>query len=140
MAEIKELLQHREPFLFVDNVGNVDENDQEIIGYKTFTEKEHFFTGHFPGQPIVPGVILVESMAQCGGAGLKKNNALPYNSFVLIKIEKASFHQMVVPNDTVKMQIKNLIINDTIINQSGKAYVNGKLVAKAEWICVANDN
>jgi 3-hydroxymyristoyl/3-hydroxydecanoyl-(acyl carrier protein) dehydratase len=56
-----------------------------------------------------------------------------------LKLKKASFHKMVVPNDTVRMEIKNLMINDNLINQSGKAYVNDKLVAKAEWICVANN-
>lgn len=132
MIEITDLLKHRDPFLFVDKI--FVDNDQ-IIGERTFTKDEVFFKGHFPDYPIVPGVILVEAMAQCGGAGLLASGKMESATFVLIKIENARFHKIVQPDETIKMIIKNELISETVINQSGKAFVNDQLVAKAEWMC-----
>lgn len=132
MKEITDLLKHRDPFLFVDKVtmeGNL------IVGERTFKESEAFFKGHFPDYPIVPGVILVEAMAQCGGAGLLTFDKMESSNFVLIKIENARFHKEVRPGETVKMVIKNELISETVINQSGKAFVDDKLVVRAEWMC-----
>ena len=132
MTKITELLKHREPFLFVDNITL---EDNLIVGERKFLENEPFFTGHFPEYPIVPGVILVEAMAQCGGAGLRKSGSLKSANFVLINIENAKFHKEVLPGETIKMVIKNELISETVINQSGKAYVDNKIVARAEWMC-----
>lgn len=136
MKKIEALLSHREPFLFLDDV---DVDGDEIVGYRTFKPSESFFRGHFPGHPIVPGVILVETMAQCGGAGLRLGGTSKSSNFVLIKIEDARFHKSVRPGDTVRMVVQNETVTGTLINQSGKAYVKNTLVAKAEWICVAGD-
>jgi len=132
MKEITDLLKHRDPFLFVDKVTM---EDNLIVGERTFKESEVFFKGHFPDYPIVPGVILVEAMAQCGGAGLRKFHIMESSNFVLIKIENARFHKEVKPGETVKMIIKNELISETVINQSGKAFVDNKLVVRAEWMC-----
>ncbi|NVO11302.1 MAG: 3-hydroxyacyl-ACP dehydratase FabZ [Bacteroidales bacterium] len=132
MSQITDLLKHRAPFLFVDHVTI---EDDKIVGERTFKEDELFFKGHFPGYPIVPGVLLVESMAQCGGAGLRVKGDMKSSNFVLIKIENARFHREVKPGETIKMIIKNELISETVINQSGKAYVGDEIVVRAEWMC-----
>lgn len=137
MKDIKELLPHRKPFLFVDRLEKVEEN--EIIGYKLFSEAEFFFKGHFPQYPVVPGVILIETMAQCGGAGISASGALGNALFFLATVEKAKFRQQVRPGDEVKMVITNLKVSRKMIRQSGKAYVGDKLVAEAEWLCLVGE-
>ncbi len=133
MANIKELILHRIPFLFVDKV---QINDGQIEGSYTFQSDFFAFKGHFPDNPIVPGVLLIECMAQCGGAGYKLIAKESSSLFVLSSIEKASFHKKVLPNEKINMIIENLLINEKVINQRGRAFVDNKLVAKAEWICI----
>lgn len=135
IENIEDLLPHRKPFLFVDKLEKCDQ--EEIIGSHVFTEKEFFFAGHFPEYPVVPGVVLVESMAQCGGAGIKHLNIMEQSAlFFLASIEKAKFRRQVVPNDEVRFVIKNMRITPRMIKQSGKAYVGDELACEAEWLCL----
>ena len=134
MHNIEALIPHREPFLFVDRIVKAEED--EIIGYKLFKESEFFFKGHFPQYPIVPGVILVESMAQCGGAGISKQGILKDALFFLATVQKAKFRNQVRPGDEIKMVIKNLRISKVAIKQAGKAYLGEKIAAEAEWMCI----
>jgi 3-hydroxyacyl-[acyl-carrier-protein] dehydratase len=142
MSEIENLLPHREPFLFVDEIVHAD--DEKIIAKHIFTEKEFFFKGHFPQYPVVPGVILVETMAQSGGAGMKKvlnqKNKDAGNSeealFFLASVDKVKFRRQVRPGDEVRSEITNLRISAKMIKQSGKAYVGDELAAEAEWLCL----
>ncbi|MBA7647807.1 3-hydroxyacyl-[acyl-carrier-protein] dehydratase FabZ [subsurface metagenome] len=134
MKDMKELLPHRDPFLFVDKLEKAEE--EEIIGYKHF-EKEFFFKGHFPQYPVVPGVILIETMAQCGGAGIRQAGLLGEDSlFFLASVDKVKFRRQVRPGDEVKLIIKNLRISSKMLKQSGKAYVQDELAAEAEWLCL----
>ena len=138
MSEIEELLPHREPFLYVDRLEAVGED--QIVGYRTFSETEYFFKGHFPDYPVVPGVILVETMAQCGGAGVRKLGVLGEKLFFLATVDKAKFRKQVRPNDEVRIEVENIKISKRMIRQSGKAYVGGEVVAEAEWMCLVGDS
>jgi len=135
MNDIESLLPHREPFLFVDEIVQAD--DKKIIAKHVFTEKEFFFKGHFPEYPVVPGVILVETMAQSGGAGLRKLGVLGDGSlFFLASVDKVKFRRQVRPGDEVRSEVENLRVSPKMIKQSGKAYVGDELAAEAEWMCL----
>jgi 3-hydroxyacyl-[acyl-carrier-protein] dehydratase len=137
MGSIESYLPHREPFLFVDRLEKCDKD--EIIGYHVFSSKEFFFPGHFPEYPVVPGVILVETMAQCGGAGIKAQDLIGDALFFLASIEKAKFRRQVRPDEEVRIEIKNLRISPRMIKQAGKAFVGDEIAAEAEWLCVVGD-
>ena len=140
--EIKKLLPHREPFLFVDEI--IEATSEKISAKHVFTEKEFFFKGHFPGYPVVPGVILVETMAQSGGAGLRKLGLLGEDAlFFLASVDKVKFRRQVRPGEEVRSEITNLRVSPKMIKQAGRALVGGELAAEAEWLCLIgekNDN
>lgn len=137
MSEITDLLPHRKPFLYVDSLESFDED--RIIGYKTFSDQEYFFEGHFPDYPIVPGVILVESMAQCGGAGVKALGTIGEALFFLAGVEKAKFRRQVGPGETIRMEIENLKVSPRMLRQKGVAYVGDETAAEAQWLCLVGN-
>ncbi len=133
MTDVKSFLPHREPFLFVDRIEKADA--EEVVGYRRFRESDFFFAGHFPGFPVVPGVILIETLAQCGGAGVRMARGFP-GLFFLATIEKAKFRRRVRPGDELRMVIRNLRVSPTALRQAGKAYVGDELAVEAEWFCL----
>jgi 3-hydroxyacyl-[acyl-carrier-protein] dehydratase len=138
MGEIEALLPHRRPFLFVDEIVQADA--ERIVARYVFTGSEFFFAGHFPAYPVVPGVILIETMAQSGGAGLRKTNMLGGDSlFFLASVDKAKFRRQVRPGEEVRCEIENLRVSAKMIKQSGKAYVGDELAAEAEWLCLVSE-
>jgi 3-hydroxyacyl-[acyl-carrier-protein] dehydratase len=133
--EIEALLPHRAPFLFVDEIISAD--SEKIVARHVFTDKEFFFAGHFPQSPVVPGVILIETMAQCGGAGLRKLGTLGADAlFFLASVDKVKFRRQVRPGDELRCEITNLRVSAKMIKQAGKAYVGDEVAAEAEWLCL----
>ena len=134
--DIQKYLPHRPPFVFVDEF-ETDEKGETTVGNRLFTEDDFFFKGHFPGMPVVPGVILVECLAQCGGAGIVKSGRVPGNSdFFLATVKEAKFHAKVGLGDRLDMEIETLrIARNRFIVQHGKGTVNGELAVEASWVC-----
>jgi 3-hydroxyacyl-[acyl-carrier-protein] dehydratase len=136
MQPITDLLPHRPPFLHVDYLETADSD--HTVGYRTFGADEAFFAGHFPDYPVVPGVLLVEAMAQCGGAGVNQTGVLGNALFFLATVEKAKFRRQVRPDDQVRMEIQNVRVSSRMLRQSGKAFVGDELAAEAEWMCLVD--
>jgi UDP-3-O-[3-hydroxymyristoyl] N-acetylglucosamine deacetylase/3-hydroxyacyl-[acyl-carrier-protein] dehydratase len=132
--DIEKLLPHRYPFLLVDKVMEITENS--IIGVKNVTMNEPMFQGHFPGNPVFPGVLQIEATAQVGGIfALSKVDDPELYSTYFMKIDNVKFKQKVVPGDTLVFQLKLITpIRRGLVHMAGKAYVNGKLVMEAEML------
>ncbi len=132
--DIEKMLPHRYPFLLVDKIMEIDE--ERIVGVKNVTMNEPFFQGHFPGNPVMPGVLQIEAMAQVGGifALHDKEDAHLYTTYFL-KIDKVRYRQKVIPGDTIVFELNLLSpIRRGIVQMAGKAYVNGKVVSESEMM------
>ncbi len=134
---IKEHIKHRDPFLFVDKL--LEWGAEGCVGERTYQD-EFFFQGHFPEYPVVPGVLLIEAMAQTGGAGVKEAGLIHGNPiYFLASISKAKFRNQVRPGDTFRMEITHERVSDMIIRQSGKGYVGENLAVEATWMCIRGE-
>jgi 3-hydroxyacyl-[acyl-carrier-protein] dehydratase len=136
--QIQELLPHRYPFLLVDRVIDVNPG-KDIIAYKNLSMNEPFFQGHFPGHPVMPGVLIIEALAQTAGLLVRLSeqqgatDAKPL--FYLVKVDKARFSAMVVPGDQLRLEVS---LKRTLRGMGlfeGHALVDGKEVASCEIMC-----
>ncbi len=131
IIEIMKKLPHRHPFLLVDRIIAM-EPGISITGIKNVTINEPFFQGHFPGQPIMPGVLIIEAMAQTGGV-LAFSSGNEADSVFFMSIEKAKFRKPVVPGDQLKIDLKVAHQRGNVWKLAGTAKVDDKVVAEAEF-------
>jgi UDP-3-O-[3-hydroxymyristoyl] N-acetylglucosamine deacetylase / 3-hydroxyacyl-[acyl-carrier-protein] dehydratase len=134
IIQIEKLLPHKYPFLLVDKI--IEMSDKHVVGIKNVTFNEHFFQGHFPGNPVMPGVLQIEAMAQVGGIFALNSYLDPENyDTYFLKIDKVKFKQKVSPGDTLILKLELISpVRRGICEMRGTAYVGNKLVTEAELV------
>jgi len=143
VVTIQRLLPHRYPFLLVDRVVEFEAH-KRVVGIKNVTINEPFFQGHFPGHPVMPGVLIVEAMAQTAGlltqisSRLKGDTGSPL--FYLAKVDDARFYSPVVPGDQLHMEVKLLRLLRGMGMFEAESRVNGKKVASCQLVCAARSD
>jgi beta-hydroxyacyl-ACP dehydratase FabZ len=135
ITEIMKLLPHRYPFILVDRVVELIEGDK-IIALKNVTINEPFFAGHFPGAPIMPGVLIIEAMAQSGGIlfAVSQPEEKRGGPVYFMGMDKVKFRKPVIPGDQLVFEVKILNMRSKAVKMSGIATVDGKCVAEAEFM------
>jgi 3-hydroxyacyl-[acyl-carrier-protein] dehydratase len=138
IQEISLLLPHRYPMLMVDRI--VEISSDSIVGLKNVTVNEPHFTGHFPGFPVMPGVLIIEAMAQV--AGILVGKLAPHTRgkiMFLASVEEAKFRRPVIPGDQLRIEMKMLRLKHTVAKMQGLATVDGQVVAEATLMCKLTD-
>lgn len=138
IKEIQKFLPHRYPFLLVDRILEMNPGTK-ATGIKNITINEEFFRGHFPGQPIMPGVLIIEALAQVAGVLAFHSGATPGKSVFFMSIEKAKFRRPVVPGDQLKLEATILQHRGNVWKFIGNALVEEKIVAEAEFTAMVTD-
>ncbi len=135
LKDIQNILPHRYPFLLVDRIIAL-EPGQSIVGIKNISINEPFFQGHFPGRPIMPGVLIAEALAQVGGilALLATPENMGKPSLFLMSLDKVRFRQPVVPGDQLRLEVKTLRSGKKFWKMHGQALVDGTVVAEGEMV------
>jgi len=139
VQKIQEILPHRYPFLLVDRILEI-EGARRIVGLKNVTINEPFFQGHFPGHPIMPGVLIVEAMAQTGGMLLMEQIPDREKKVVyFMSLDKVKFRKPVVPGDQLRMEVEMLQFRGKIARMKGVARVDGEVTTEAEMMACVVD-
>ncbi len=135
--EITDILPHRYPFLLIDRIVEIEEGES-IKAIKNVTMNEPFFPGHFPGHPVMPGVLIVEAMAQAGCFLALKSTGELDTIFYFMGIDKARFRRQVIPGDTLELSLTVIKKRSSVWVFKGEARVDGELVASAELMAGAD--
>ncbi|MHB8170292.1 MAG: 3-hydroxyacyl-ACP dehydratase FabZ [Thermincolia bacterium] len=135
--EIQKILPHRYPFLLVDRILEV-EPGKKAVGIKNVSANEAFFQGHFPGHPVMPGVLIIEALAQVGAVSLLSMEEYRGRIALFAGIDNARFRQQVVPGDQLVLEVEVLKLRGTIGKAQAKAMVGDKVVAEAELMFAIN--
>jgi UDP-3-O-[3-hydroxymyristoyl] N-acetylglucosamine deacetylase/3-hydroxyacyl-[acyl-carrier-protein] dehydratase len=141
IAKIMSYLPHRYPFLLVDRILEI-EGDQRIVGIKNVTINEPFFQGHFPGHPIMPGVLIIEAMAQVGGMLLMsrfEGQSVEDKVVYFMSLDAVKFRRPVVPGDQIRFELQMLAFRGRTCRMKGEGYVDGQMVAEAEMMAMVVD-
>ncbi len=129
--DIMAVLPHRPPFLLIDRIEEL-EPGQKIVALKNVTMNEPFFTGHFPGHPVMPGVLIIEAMAQAGAYAVLSQEEFKGKIAFLGGVDKAKFRRQVVPGDTLRLEVEIIKLKRNAGIGKGTAYVDGKKACEAE--------
>jgi UDP-3-O-[3-hydroxymyristoyl] N-acetylglucosamine deacetylase/3-hydroxyacyl-[acyl-carrier-protein] dehydratase len=141
IGRILDILPHRYPFLLVDRIIEV-EGDQRIVGIKNVTINEPFFQGHFPGHPIMPGVLIIEAMAQVGGMLLMSHfegQNVEDKVVYFMSLDNVKFRRPVLPGDQIRFELEMIQFRGKTCKMKGAGYVDGQLVAEAEMMAIVTD-
>ena len=139
IEEIMQVLPHRYPFLLVDRILEIEER-KRIVGLKNVSINEPFFQGHFPGHPIMPGVLIIEAMAQVGGVLLLGLVGDPSTKVVyFMSLDNVKFRRPVKPGDQLRFELEVVQLRGTVCKMRGVAKVDGEVVTEADMAAVVRD-
>jgi UDP-3-O-[3-hydroxymyristoyl] N-acetylglucosamine deacetylase/3-hydroxyacyl-[acyl-carrier-protein] dehydratase len=137
--QIMKIIPHREPFLFVDRV-IILEKGKRATGIKNVTINDYFFRGHFPGRPVMPGVLIVEAMAQVGGVMMLASEENKGKLAFFLSIDNVKFRKPVVPGDQLVLEVEAIKVKSRTGQVRGRALVDGKVVTEADFVCALVEN
>lgn len=137
--DIKNILPHRYPFLLVDRIIEL-EPGKRVVGLKNVTANEEYFNGHFPGYPVMPGVLIIEALAQTGAVGVLSMDEYKGELVLFAGIDKVKFRRQVVPGDQLRLEVEVTKLRDRVGKCQAKAFVGEELAVEGELMFAVADN